>query len=385
MRPRIVCAVFASIALFVLVAEAAPPKDCALTPPNGCGPANSFISDKWIRDNWGDVHFGGPCTNHDNCYNDPNKTQQQCDDAFLHDMMAQCDQVPWTEEGFCHVAANAYYYAVHDLAGPISWDSSHACAIAHRDFTSYCAAHPTECGGTSPSSAPPPPAIPPWIVAKVDQAGPFPAGQPATFHVTVTDAKGPVTATITTEDGSPTWRSSSNITWTPLLRQVSFGAGYTMYRAPALKISAPNHTSTTLYLNVPVPLLKVTRVPDGDPQCGKTITVTMKDASSGVAVNGTVLMDGAPVGATGVALPVKSTSSGACDTPEIYVRAPGYSDTLVWRPIHYNGSLGTTKVTTSVKNVRIPTSSPVQMTTFQGQINVPNSAFQQRGSTSLGR
>lgn len=172
---------------------------------------------------------------------------------------------------------------------------------------------------------------------------------------------------------------------------MKFGADYTMYRAPMLKVSAPGHLDTSVTLNVPVPKLTVTRTPSSaDPKCGDTITVTAKDANSGVNVTGSVLMDGVVAGSTGSALVVKGTTAGvgrtaSCDTPEIYLRAAGYSDTLVWRPIHYAGSLGTTRVTTSVRNVRVPTSSPVQMSTFQGQINVPNSAFQQRGSAAITR
>lgn len=368
------------------------PDDCKPTPPNGCGPADSFISDKAIRDNYGKVHFAPACTNHDNCYNDPNKTQDQCDDAFYDTMVAECDVTQWYEWPACMAAAWTYYEAVHWAAGLISFNDSHQCALKHQAHTQFCATHQADCGATS-STQISTPAQTPTMTAKLTPSGPFAPGQPATFHVDIVDSKGAAVtnATTTLDDNSDSWVGNGNHTMTPWPHSTTVN-GHTVFRQPFLKITAPGHAQTAVVMNVALPKLTITRTPDtGLTNCTPVaLTITAKDAATGALVNGTVLVDGQPAGATGSPVQIRpvgvapgaqavpsrpgsavvaAASSGTCDAPEIWIRAAGYPDALVFRPVHIQGTQVTTRET-HLSQVHPPISTAVQRVTNIQQTSI---------------
>jgi hypothetical protein len=57
-----------------------------------CGPDNIKGPLRYlIPQGFGRADFRGACNHHDNCYDDPQRTQKHCDDQFYRDMLTACE------------------------------------------------------------------------------------------------------------------------------------------------------------------------------------------------------------------------------------------------------------------------------------------------------
>ena len=88
---------------------------------NGCGPEGGLFS---IPQGWRDTSFRRACNAHDVCYETCNADRRRCDDRFLKDLYAACNDAypPKRERRLndrCRSRACLYYEAVSLLGGEV--------------------------------------------------------------------------------------------------------------------------------------------------------------------------------------------------------------------------------------------------------------------------
>jgi RHS repeat-associated protein len=87
-------------------------------PNNPNAPTNGCSVPGWVPvpggdpDNPGGFPFGPACNAHDQCYATPGKTQEECDEEFLQDLLAICAAQPEDQQAQCENLAHAYAAAV---------------------------------------------------------------------------------------------------------------------------------------------------------------------------------------------------------------------------------------------------------------------------------
>ena len=72
-----------------------------------------LIADTWTTD----IDFTEPCTNHDKCYGNCEKTKKECDNTFCDELLAVCDRAYSSSRDTCEYLAKEYCTAVKKLGG----------------------------------------------------------------------------------------------------------------------------------------------------------------------------------------------------------------------------------------------------------------------------
>jgi hypothetical protein len=76
-----------------------------------CGPDNITGRLRYlIPQGFGRADFRCACNHHDNCYDDPQRTQQDCDEQFHREMLSACESSRFKLG--CRITAGIMYRAV---------------------------------------------------------------------------------------------------------------------------------------------------------------------------------------------------------------------------------------------------------------------------------
>jgi hypothetical protein len=306
MRTTRSIALFSSALVGVLglsTGAAAAANTCKLPDPYGCRLENLWVSDSWVQEDWGQGPMRQACEGHDLCYREAGAVKESCDSRFRAELFATCDKLEeWWHAPDCLLAASLYAHAA-EVAGGSAYDRAQRCLI----------------GGETPPAPRP-------LHVKIEPERFYPADQPATFKVVVTnDALEEIVGAGVLIDGH-VWDAGKTFTFTPRLITEREG-NRTIIKAPGIVASAPGYASTTKSLSMVMPRLKVKAEPR-EVSCGSTDVVFEATDRLGKSVAGTVTI-GNRVGPTGSPIKIEAPmdDAGECEVPDVWISAEGFPDT----------------------------------------------------------
>ena len=98
-----------------------------LSQPNGCGAEGSWLSQFIPNSIWGIYDFEKPCDNHDICVETPYADRGICDDQFLQDLIARCDDQ--LLKPLCLFFAEVYSAATSSVLGENAYQNAQEAAF----------------------------------------------------------------------------------------------------------------------------------------------------------------------------------------------------------------------------------------------------------------